>query len=352
MAYPGVMDDIKKCIALQIPKRLPIIALSEEFDVRMANETYSNFDSHPDIMAKVIMETVKRFDYDWAWLQVDDCIVYEILGVGCIGGGNILRATKDYLPATSETLRSLKIPDFKNDGRAPILLEAISKVRSKLGNTVCVCGRTEAPFSSASLLYGLSQTMFLIYDNPKLLKDTCEFFIDLQIEFGRVQKEAGAHALWFGDCNASSHFLSLDHYQKFALPYANQVAKAYKEMGLITFYHASEDKLPYIELMADMDIDILSVGENANLVAAYNLVGNKKCLCGNVDPIRTLQRGTPEDVEREVKKIIDTVSRRGGHIMNSGEMIPRDTPEENMLAYMSAGRNFWKEGQNRLQPEP
>ena len=36
MAYSGVMDDIRKCVKLQKPLRVPVFALSEEFDVRMA----------------------------------------------------------------------------------------------------------------------------------------------------------------------------------------------------------------------------------------------------------------------------------------------------------------------------
>ncbi|PIP16583.1 MAG: hypothetical protein COX46_01340, partial [bacterium (Candidatus Ratteibacteria) CG23_combo_of_CG06-09_8_20_14_all_48_7] len=142
-----------------------------------------------------------------------------------------------------------------------------------------------------------------------------------------MQKEAGAHALWYGDCNAGSHLISLNHYKEFAYPYAGEVAKACKEMGIMTIYHASEDKLPFIDTMADMDIDILSLGENTDIVAAHRLIRNKKCICGNIDPIQLLQRGTPEMIRNEVKRIIENVSIKGGHIMNSGEMIPRDVPE-------------------------
>jgi len=342
VAYAGVLDDIKKCINLQVPERLPVFALSEEFDVRMADEMYCRFDSDAEVMSRVIIDTVKKYDYDWAWLQVDDCIVYEILGVGCEGSGNILRATRKYLPATNETLRSLRIPDFKKKGRAPAFLEAISRVRDAFGDTVCVCGRVEAPFSSVGLTFGLTETMALIFDAPGFLKEACKFFKDLQIEFGRMQKEAGAHALWYGDCNAGSHLISLNHYKEFAYPYAGEVAKACKEMGIMTIYHASEDKLPFIDTMADMDIDILSLGENTDIVAAHRLIRNKKCICGNIDPIQLLQRGTPEMIRNEVKRIIENVSIKGGHIMNSGEMIPRDVPEENMIAYLTSARRFWK----------
>ena len=34
MAYDGVVEDVRRAIALERPKRLPVFACSEEFDVK------------------------------------------------------------------------------------------------------------------------------------------------------------------------------------------------------------------------------------------------------------------------------------------------------------------------------
>ena len=65
------------------------------------------------------------------------------------------------------------------------------------------------------------------------------------------------------------------------------------------------------------------------------------CLSGNVDPLVTLQRGTTDDVRREVRRIVEHVGRQGGHVMNSGEMVPRDTPDENVHAFVQQAREAW-----------
>ena len=180
MAYAGVMEDIRKAVRLEKPNRLPVFACSEEFDVRMAGECYETYSNDAKVMAKCQIEAIKKYDYDWAWLQVDDCIEFEVLGVGCKGGGNILPATCDYLPPTEETLKGLKMPDPEKDGRMPILLEAISRIKEELGDTVCVTGRVAAPFSSVTLLYGMTETSMLMYDNPALIHETNKFFVELQ----------------------------------------------------------------------------------------------------------------------------------------------------------------------------
>lgn len=340
MAYPGVLDDIRKCVNLQQPDRVPVFACSEEFDVRMAGQVYSVYNSDPRVMAQCQIEAVKRFGYDWAWLQVDDCIEFEVLGVGTKGGGDILPATCDYLPASYDTLKHLKMPDPKKDGRMPVLLDAIKRVKDEFGDTVCVTGRTAAPFSSATLLYGMAETLVLLFDQPELVRDTVKYFIELQTMWGCAQIEAGADAIWFGDCNASGHLISVKNYMEFASDAVRQCVDAYRAAGGFTFYHASEHSIPHMLAQAATGISALSVGPGADLAAVKREVGTKVCILGNVDPINTLLYGTPEDVRRESIRVIETGKQGGGYIFSSGEMVPRDVPEENMRAMIAVGREY------------
>ena len=342
MAYSGVMDDVRLARKGEQPKRMPFFALSEEMDVRLAGVTYEEYDHDAKVMFKVVANAQKMFDYDWAWLQVDDCIIPELLGVGVVGGGNILRATKDYLPATRATLDKLKKPNVRRDGRCPVLCDAIKRIKDKFGDTLCVVGRTEGPFSSATLLYGMAACAAMIYDDPQLLKDTMRFFYDVQTEFGLAQFEAGADALWYGDCNASSHLISLASYQEFAAEPLSVVAKSYHGKGL-SFLHASEEKPKYVAIMARSGVDFVSVGPGGDLAACHKAAGKKSGILGNVDPIGQLMNGTPQSVAAQVEGILRKVSVKGGHLINSGEMVPRETPAENMLAFRDAVRRVWPE---------
>jgi len=339
VAYEALMDDIRRCVRLEKPSRTPVFALSEEFDVRVCGLTYEAYATNADAMAQCQIEAITRFDYDWAWLQVDDCIEFEPLGVGVLGGGNILYATAEYLPAKAETLRALKIPDPQKDGRMPLLLEAISTVKARLGHTVCVTGRTAAPFSSVTLLYGIDQAMMLPYTDEALLRDTLEFFEHMQTQFGLAQFEAGADALWFGDCNASTHLISTDFYAEFAFEPAKRVMDAYKQAGGLTFYHASEDGAS-LPIMAELGADALSSGPEIDIVRALESTQGRVCYIGNIDPIKVLDKGTVDQVEQETERIMATGKQNTGYIFCSGEMIPRDTPEENMLAMMRTAKRL------------
>ncbi len=339
MAYDGVIDDVRRAIALEKPERIPVFACSEEFDVKWHGRyTYEEVCQDGAKMAEVWIAAIEEFDYDWAWLQVDDCFEFEPLGVGTHGEGNILRATRDYLPATRETLQGLRVPDPQTDGRMPEKLKAIRLVREHFGDTVLIEGSCAGPYSSVALLFGLQETMMLTITDPKLVYEACEFFVELQSRYIAAQIEAGAHAIWLGDCNAFSGFFSLDQYRTFTAPScAKLVAKA-QERGAIVHLMNSEIKVPYLLAEAELGVDVVNAGPGADIAEVRKAFTGKCCFSGNLDPIEVLMRGTPEEVAAEAERIARIGSSTGGYLFCTGEMNPRDTPAENMKAMIEAVR--------------
>jgi len=354
MAYHGVLDDLQQAIAMKIPNRLPVFVCSEELDVRIFGSRYDRYNRDAREMARVQIESVERFDYDWSWLQVDDCIEFEPLGVGVKGGGDILPATCEYLPVNDASLAALREHGYRVEGRMKALLDAITIVKNHFGDRVSVTGRTAAPFSSATLAFGISEIMTLSYVRPDFVREATAIFEEYQIRFGLDQIRAGADAIWFGDCNASGHLIGPDIYRDFALSPAKRVSDAYKEARGIVIYHASEERSAMVDLQAGGGFSILSVGPGIDIEMAREVAGDRVCLSGNVDPLTILYRGTPDAIRAEVERIVSNVSRNGGHIMNSGEMVPRDTPEDNIDAFIQSTRKAWEashEQQTDLQGE-
>lgn len=341
MAYTGLLQDIHTIIRLGIPSRVPVFACSEEFDVKWYNRgTYNEIILDPEKLAACWIAAIEEFDYDWAWLQIDDCIEFEPLGVGCKGEGNILRATCEYLPAETATLKKLTIPDPQKDGRMPILLEAIKKIRVHFDDRVLVTGRTAGPFSCAALLYGIQETMMLMLTDPQLLRDTCEFFVELQTIWGLAQYKAGAHALWLGDCNAMSNLISLKQYMDFAFEPCARLVEAYRNAGVITLAHNSEIRLPYLEKQAEMKPDILSMGPEADLAEVKKALAHKVALCGNIDQVRYLLNASAQEVAAETRRIMEIGKPGGGYIFNTGDMVPRDVPVENVHTMVRTARQY------------
>ncbi|MCK5803370.1 MAG: hypothetical protein KAI66_11080 [Lentisphaeria bacterium] len=342
MAYHGVMDDVKKAIALEVPNRVPVFALSEEFDVKWYGKwDYETVCQDGAKIAEVWIAAIEEFGYDWAWVQVDDCFEFEPVGVGCFGEGDILRATRDHLPCTRESLESWPIFDPLTAGRIPEKLKAIRKIREHFGETVLVQGSAAAPYSCVGLTCGLSETMIVGITDRALLDDMCAFFIEQQYRFIKAQVEAGAHAIWLGDCNAYSSMISVDQYRDLALPSCKElVARCKNDFEVIFHLHNSETKVPYLLAEIETGVDIINAGPDADIAAVKEALSGKCCFTGNLDPIEVLMRGTPEQVATEAERIMSICKPRGGYLFNTGEMNPRDTPAENMRAMMQAAKRM------------
>jgi len=339
MAYDGLLDDVRRAIALKRPARLPLFAHSEEFDVKWHGKyCYEDVCQDGAKMAEVWIAAVEEFDYDWAWLQVDDCFEFEPLGVGTHGEGNILRATKGYLPATQATLDRLRMPDPKTDGRMPEKLKALRLLREHFGDRVLVEGSCAGPYSSVGLLFGLEEAMLLALQEPDLFARACAFFVELQARWIEAQVQAGAHAVWLGDCNAFSGMLSLAQYRKFAFPSCKRLVDRAHACGAIVHIHNSEVLVPYLLAEAELGVDIVNCGPAADIAEVCQAFSGKCCVSGNLDPIEVLMKGTPEEVAREAERIVGIGYAQGGYLFNTGEMNPRDVPLENMKAMIEAAR--------------
>lgn len=119
----------------------------------------------------------------------------------------------------------------------------------------------------------------------------------------------------------------------------------YKRMGAL----ANARDLPYM-LHTDGDVteiipDIIDCGFNAlhpiepkamDIVETKRLFGDRLCLIGNIDLGYTLTRGTPAEVDAEVRERIRVLAPGGGYAVSSSNSVTEYVPFENYQAMRSA----------------
>lgn len=344
MAYQGVVEDFRAICGLQVSSRVPCVACSEEFDVKWHGKySYEEFCQDGDKIFEVYKAAIEEFDYDWAWVQIDDCFEFEPVGVGCKGEGNVLRATYKYLPPTREYLDSLPRLDPEKAGRMPEKLKAIRRLRDHFGDTVLVTGSCAAPFSAVGLMWSIEESMVLMLTDPGLLHDAMGYWLEFYKRYIEAQKNAGAHAVWLGDCNAFSSMISVEQYNNSVLPQAKELVQyAVNELGVIVWLHNSEVKQSHVLSHLPLGVSIESIGPAADIGEIRQGTRGKLAISGNLDPIEVLWRGTPESIAEEVKRIMNICKPGGGYVFNTGEMVPRDVPPENMAAFMRTAKELAK----------
>jgi len=71
-------------------------------------------------------------------------------------------------------------------------------------------------------------------------------------------------------------------------------------------------------------------------------IGNKICLSGNIHPIRVLSVMGKEEIENEVKRIMEIGKSNGGFIMSTGGEFCHGISEENVDIFLDAAEKYGK----------
>lgn len=337
----ALFDDIEAVLEHRPPSNLPAFCLSQEFDANYAELTYREYIESPETIVETQLAAIEAFGWDWAWLHLDDTLEFEALGVGVAAGGeNVVPCTANYLPFDRESVAGLRVPDPRS-ARMPLLLEAAAGLRSEVSDDRCITGRVAAPFSAVTLIFGMQPSFLAMIDDPDLFSDALKFAEEQAISWGLAQIEAGCHAIWLGDCNASLHLISPEHYRRWALEPCRRVTEAFRQAGGLVFLHNSEESLEGLRLQSETGPDVLSVGPGLDIAVAIEAMREKQALMGNVDPIAQLTDGSASEVAAETGRQVRLMAG-GGCILNSGECVPREAKRENLHAMADTARQIWE----------
>jgi uroporphyrinogen decarboxylase len=83
-------------------------------------------------------------------------------------------------------------------------------------------------------------------------------------------------------------------------------------------------------------LHVLNFGFNVDMGEAWQRVGHKIRLMGNIPTIEVLAEGTPEDVKSHAAQCIRKTGGGQGLILSAGGAVPPDTPAENIDALVEA----------------
>lgn len=184
---------------------------------------------------------------------------------------------------------------------------------------------------------------YALYENPRLV----ERALDRYVEWSSIVMERfntiGLDFVITYDNIAFNNgpFLSPQMFREIFIPRVKQVANVCKIPWVC---HCDGNIMPIID-------DLLTLGMNGlhpiesrcmDLEMVKEKYGHRVCLWGNVDLRYVLTRGTPEEVEEEVKKCIQRAAKNGGYILGSSNGLPNYCKVENIWALAKAVKKYGK----------
>lgn len=235
-----------------------------------------------------------------------------------------------------EKIESAEVPDPRKDGRAPVVLEAVRKLKDRVKDEVPVIAATVSSFMLACQLRGEEAGIMDVIKHPERIEAVLKLACEWNIAFAEELIDAGADVITLVDATSSGDVLGPKQYQRFAMPYQKRIAEAVRKKGALSVLHICGNTSRNIEYMAQTGVNGISVEQSIDLKAVKQVIAGRAALVGNVDPTNTLVRKKPADVEAEVKQCIED----GTDIVAPGCGFSPETPLENMKAMVEATKRF------------
>lgn len=196
-------------------------------------------------------------------------------------------------------------------------------------------------FEYAWQLRGMEQFMVDLAANPDIPTAIMNSITEILCEvLKNVLKNHGnlIDMVYFYDDVGSQENLMISKrmWQRLIRPHHEKLIAVMKTYNKKVMYHTDGAIRPIIPDLIDMGIDVLNpiqpTAKNLEPKSLKEEFGDKLAFHGGIDIVKTLPKGTPEIVQKEVKERISEMSANGGYIMCSSHHIQSDTPLENILA--------------------
>jgi uroporphyrinogen decarboxylase len=217
----------------------------------------------------------------------------------------------------------------------PEMLKALSILRRELGDDVAVIGCILGPFTVATQLLGLEQTLYLAVDDPARLAQLMDFATEIAIRFGLAQLQAGAHLLMIFDPSASPAVVPASFFREFEMPRLKRVCQAMSEAGsAANFLHIAGPVAPILPYYPGAGVQIANFDYPVSAEEAKRRLP-ETCFDGNIKSLKFVEE-SPAEIETEAANLLSAFRDRRGFILSSGCEIPPEAKPENVAALVKA----------------
>ena len=210
-----------------------------------------------------------------------------------------------------------------------MFLETVRLLREKLDIPVGVY--VIGPFTLAGLMMGANDIALATMDIPDVVLATVNFCERVVIDYAKALQQAGAYAVCILDPTAM--MLSPQAYWHFA---AHSTQNVIRHLDTRTILHICGNTTHLLEPMCRTGAQGLSLDSLVDMPALAERMPEDVVLIGNVDPVRTMLNGTPEDVRRDTLSLMDSMAGHENFIVSTGCDLPAEVPIENVAEFVRA----------------
>jgi len=223
----------------------------------------------------------------------------------------------------------------KSEGRLPMILDVMRRMKSAVGGNTALFGLITGPFTLASHLRGTDIFLDMI-DHEEYLHDLLRYCREVARCLVDYYIEAGMDVIALVDPLVSQ--ISPRHFKRFLAEPFKELFDDIRARGVFSSFFVCGDATKNIEAMCQTNPDSIAIDENIDMAAAKTITDRYNiALSGNIPLATRMLFGSQQDNMKYVIDLLDAVSHHN-LIISPGCDMPYDVPVENTIGVMQAVR--------------
>jgi uroporphyrinogen decarboxylase len=304
-------------------ERVPFNPFIMHLAASIDNIDYCNvYCQNAEVLANAQIRCAKTFGIDHVNVSTDAYREASAWGLETDFSGHTPVASGELSIDVFDTLEE---PDLNAAPRIQNRIDGVRFLEKQVGGEQCIVGWIEAPFAEICCLFGLISISKLARDPDweKRIKGLIDRVLPIQLEFAKLQIEAGADIIGAGDSAISQ--IGPKRYEDACLNATQSLFRSIQNQAPVLYHTCGDNSVvdkdgrDMLKLIANSGASILDIDYQVNLKMAKNKIGDKICIRGNT---RTDILGSrvyaPDIVLREIMQTIEDGKPNGRYMYAAG----------------------------------
>lgn len=318
------------------PDRIPWIPFAGIHAGKLTGAEPKAMLSDADVLTKALEAVRRIYQPDGMPVHFDLQVEAEVLGCELLWSKNAPPSVKTHPLAGAEAPPiTRKIPQ-EYEGRLPVFLEAMRRIKKTAGADTALLGLVCGPFTLASHLRGQDIFMDMML-NPEYVHALLDYTKDVAVAVSEMYIAAGMDIIAAVDPLVSQ--ISPRHFEEFLQSPYTAYFDAIRARGRHSSFFVCGNAANNIEKMCETGPDMIAVDENVDMKTAQAVIDRYDIILSGNIPLATLMlNGTQQDNMRYTLELIDTLNH-DRLVISPGCDMPYDTPVENTIAVQQTVAN-------------
>ncbi len=311
------------------PEKIPFNPFIMHLAATIEGIDYSQtYCQNAQVLARTHIQCAKTFGIDHVHVSTDAYREASAWGVEVDFSGHTPVAGKHL---KLQDFDSLESPDLNSAPRIQDRVRGVKLLSEQVGESQCIVGWIEAPFAEVCCLFGMMEILKLGRepDWSEQIKKLMRRIVPVQLEFAKMQIEAGADIIGAGDSAVSQ--IGPKRYKESCLETTQKLFQAIQKHVPVLYHVCGDtssidpDNNDMLKLVAKSGASILDLDYQVNLAMAKQKIGNQVCIRGNLNTsLLNIRANTPDVITEKITQTIEAGKPNGRYMFAAGCEWPWD----------------------------